>query len=50
MPQPEVEAAPTGWNRKYRKGHLLHFIYLNRIKLEDGKKLETYEGLLKTYN
>ena len=32
------------------KATFYNIIYLNIIKLEDGKKLETYEGLPKTYN
>ena len=31
------------------KATFYNIIYLNKIKLEDGKKLETYEGLPKTY-
>ena len=32
------------------KATFYNIIYLNIIKLEDGKKLETCEGLPKTYN
>ena len=32
------------------KATFYNIIYLNIIKLEDGKKLETYEGLPRTYN
>ena len=31
------------------KATFYNIIYLNIVKLEDGKKLETYEGLPKTY-
>ena len=32
------------------KAIFYNIIYLNKIKLEDGEKLETYEGLPRTYN
>ena len=32
------------------KAIFYNIVYLNIIKLEDGKKLEAYEGLPKTYN
>ena len=50
LPPPEVELHPRDELENIGKAIFYNIIYLNIIKLEDGKKLETYEGLPKTYN